>query len=105
MPKVRIKLNSTDIEMLNEICNSIKEISKAAGIAISGPVPLPTKKIKVTTRKSPCGDNLQPIFAVPLFVLLSPSTSLGINSGKQNKGDILFYTLNFRTRTYGLRLQ
>ena len=56
MPKVRIKLNSIDIEMLNEICNSIKEISKGAGIAISGPVPLPTKKLKVTTRKSPCGD-------------------------------------------------
>ena len=56
MPKVRIKLNSTNIEMLNEICDSIKEITKSAGIAISGPVPLPTKKLKVTTRKSPCGD-------------------------------------------------
>jgi small subunit ribosomal protein S10 len=56
MPKVRIKLNSTDIEMLNEICNSIKNLGKKAGIAISGPVPLPTKKLKVTTRKSPCGD-------------------------------------------------
>ena len=56
MSKVRIKLNSTDIEMLNSICNSIKTIAKKAGIVISGPVPLPTKKLKVTTRKSPCGD-------------------------------------------------
>jgi len=56
MSKVRIKLNSTDIEILNNICDSIKEIAKKAGIAISGPVPLPTKKLKVTTRKSPCGD-------------------------------------------------
>jgi len=56
MPKVRIKLNSTDIEMLNEICNSIQEMAKNSGIAISGPVPLPTKKLRVTTRKSPCGD-------------------------------------------------
>lgn len=56
MPKVRIKLNSTDIGMLNDICNSIREISKKAGIAINGPVPLPTKKLKITTRKSPCGD-------------------------------------------------
>ena len=56
MPKVRIKLNSTDIEMLNTICNSIKDIAKKSGINISGPVPLPTKKLKVTTRKSPCGD-------------------------------------------------
>jgi len=56
MPKVRIKLNSTDIQMLNDICNSIKELAKKAGIAMAGPVPLPTKKLKVTTRKSPCGD-------------------------------------------------
>ncbi|MFH1503316.1 MAG: 30S ribosomal protein S10 [Candidatus Diapherotrites archaeon] len=56
MTKVRIKLNSTDIMMLNKICESVKEIAKKSGINISGPVPLPTKKIKVTTRKSPCGN-------------------------------------------------
>ena len=56
MPKVRIKLNSIDIDMLNNICNSIQELAKKAGISISGPIPLPTKKLKVTTRKSPCGD-------------------------------------------------
>ena len=56
MAKVRIKLNSTDIDMLNNICNSIKEIAKKSGITIIGPVPLPTKKLRVTTRKSPCGN-------------------------------------------------
>jgi len=56
MAKVRIKLNSVNIEMLNDICNKIKEIAKKSGVTISGPVPLPTKKLKVTTRKSPCGD-------------------------------------------------
>jgi small subunit ribosomal protein S10 len=56
MPKVRIKLNCTDIEMLNVICNSISDIAKKAGIVIRGPVPLPTKRLKITTRKSPCGN-------------------------------------------------
>ena len=56
MGKVRIKLNSTNIEMLNDICKSIKDIAQKSGINISGPVPLPTQKLKVTTRKSPCGD-------------------------------------------------
>ena len=45
-----------DIGILNEICNTIKEIASKSGVAISGPIPLPTKKLKVTTRKSPCGD-------------------------------------------------
>ncbi len=56
MAKVRIKLNSTSIEMLNNICDGIKALAKRSGIVISGPVPLPTKKLKITTRKSPCGN-------------------------------------------------
>lgn len=55
MSKVRIKLNSIEIEQLNEICDSIKDLAKKSGISISGPVPLPTKKLKVTTRKGPDG--------------------------------------------------
>jgi len=56
MAKVRIKLNSIDIGPLNNVISSIKEITDRAGVAMRGPIPLPTKKLKVTTRKSPCGD-------------------------------------------------
>ncbi len=56
MSKVRIKLKTMSIEQLNKICEQIKEIATKAGIAICGPIPLPTKKLKITTRKSPCGN-------------------------------------------------
>jgi small subunit ribosomal protein S10 len=56
MTKVIVKLNSTDINKLNEICGSIVELAKNSGIIPSGPVPLPTKRLRVTTRKSPCGN-------------------------------------------------
>lgn len=56
MAKVRIKLQSSDIGELNNICENIKDIAKQAGINIAGPIPLPTKKLRVTTRKSPCGN-------------------------------------------------
>ncbi|MBT3398066.1 30S ribosomal protein S10 [archaeon] len=56
MSKVRIKLQSVEIEKLNEVIDRIKSIASTAGIPISGPIPLPTKRLKVTTRKSPCGD-------------------------------------------------
>ncbi len=55
MARVRIKLQSIDIQALNSLCSVIKEIASKAGIVISGPVPLPTKRLKITTRKSPCG--------------------------------------------------
>ena len=56
MPKVRIKLQSSDISELNSICEVIRDIAKQSGINIAGPIPLPTKRMKITTRKSPCGD-------------------------------------------------
>ncbi|MDP2947451.1 MAG: 30S ribosomal protein S10 [Nanoarchaeota archaeon] len=56
MSKVRIKLQSVDIDKLNEVIGTIKNISSGAGMPMSGPIPLPTKKLKITTRKSPCGN-------------------------------------------------
>lgn len=53
---VRIKLSSIDIGQLNDLTSTIKEISKKSGVIAKGPIPLPTKRLKVTTRKSPCGD-------------------------------------------------
>ena len=56
MAKVRIRLGSLDITELNNICETIRELAKRSGVTISGPIPLPTKKFKITTRKSPCGN-------------------------------------------------
>jgi len=56
MPKARINLASLDINKLNEICDSIKEIAKKTKVKMSGPIPLPTERLKLTTRRSPCGD-------------------------------------------------
>lgn len=56
MGKVRIKLSSVDIGALNSIVELIKEITTRTGVLMRGPVPLPTRRMKVTTRKSPCGN-------------------------------------------------
>jgi small subunit ribosomal protein S10 len=56
MQKARIKLASIDIDKLNQTCQYIKDIAEKTGVDMRGPIPLPTKKLKVTTRKCPCGD-------------------------------------------------
>jgi small subunit ribosomal protein S10 len=56
MAKVRIKLGSIDIAALNNVISLIKEITVKAGVIMRGPIPLPTRYLKVTTRKSPCGN-------------------------------------------------
>ena len=56
MAIVRIKLSSINIDQLNNITDTITDIASKAGVTARGPIPLPTKRLKVTTRKSPCGD-------------------------------------------------
>ena len=56
MQKARIKLASTDIDKINQTCEYIKNIAEKTGVDMRGPIPLPTKRLKLTTRKSPCGD-------------------------------------------------
>ena len=56
MQKARIKLASTEIDKINDTCKFIADISEKTGVAMRGPIPLPTKKLKVTTRKTPDGE-------------------------------------------------
>lgn len=56
MEYARIKLAGRDHKKLDEICKQIKEIASKYGVSTRGPIPLPTKKMKVTTLKTPCGD-------------------------------------------------
>ena len=56
MPKARIKIASTDIDKVNEVCSYIKDIAEKTGVEMRGPIPLTTKRLKVTTRRSPCGE-------------------------------------------------
>jgi small subunit ribosomal protein S10 len=54
--KARIKLTSTNKNSLETLCNEIKDIADRTGAKMKGPIPLPTKKLKVPTRKTPCGE-------------------------------------------------
>jgi len=56
MQKARIKLASIDIDKLNQTCAYIKDIADKTGVDMRGPIPLPTKKLKLMTRRGPCGN-------------------------------------------------
>lgn len=53
--KTRIILVSTDHKVLDEFVNEIKKVVESTGAKYSGPVYLPTKRIVIPTRRSPCG--------------------------------------------------
>ena len=56
MEFARIKLAGRSFQELESICNQIKEIADKHGTSVRGPMPLPTKKLRIPVLKTPCGD-------------------------------------------------
>ena len=56
MEKIRIKLKAYDHRLLDQAVVDIVQTVSRTGAVLRGPIPLPTKKLKVTTMKTPCGD-------------------------------------------------
>ena len=44
-----------------EVCTQIKMIAEKTGVALRGPVPMPTKRLRVPCRKSPDGEGTETI--------------------------------------------
>ncbi len=57
--KARISLTGTNTKRVDEVCKQIKAISDRTGVNMSGPIPLPTKRLIVPTRKSPDGEGTE----------------------------------------------
>jgi small subunit ribosomal protein S10 len=56
MPIARIKLISVTQFAARDIAKQIVDIAKNIGIKYKGPIPLPTRHMRIGTRKTPCGD-------------------------------------------------
>jgi small subunit ribosomal protein S10 len=54
--RARIKFSSPDIAKIEQVCGEVKRITERFGVTMKGPIPMPTKKLKITTLKTPCGD-------------------------------------------------
>ncbi len=55
MQKARIRLSSTELGAIQSVCDQIENVCKSQGIKKHGPIPLPTKRLRVPVRKSPSG--------------------------------------------------
>jgi len=56
MYRIRITLTSRNVADLEKVCADLKRGAVEKRLKVSGPVRLPTKKLRITTRKSPCGE-------------------------------------------------
>ena len=53
--KARIRIWGTDYKKVEELARELVEIAKKCGVSVSGPIPLPTRRLIVTVRRAPSG--------------------------------------------------
>jgi len=54
--KIRITLSSRNVKALEKVCHDLTQGAKQKELQFHGPVRLPTKHLRITTRKTPCGE-------------------------------------------------
>eukprot|EP00735_Rhodelphis_limneticus_P008842 TRINITY_DN2319_c0_g1::TRINITY_DN2319_c0_g1_i1::g.20693::m.20693 TRINITY_DN2319_c0_g1::TRINITY_DN2319_c0_g1_i1::g.20693 ORF type:complete len:121 (+),score=41.08,sp/P23403/RS20_XENLA/83.18/3e-59,Ribosomal_S10/PF00338.17/3.6e-33,ACT_4/PF13291.1/0.16,ACT_4/PF13291.1/6.2e+03 TRINITY_DN2319_c0_g1_i1:75-437(+) len=54
--RIRITLTSRNVKSLEKVCSDLINGAKSKKLNVKGPVRLPTKTLRITTRKSPCGE-------------------------------------------------
>jgi small subunit ribosomal protein S20e len=54
--RIRITLTSRNVKSLEKVCSDLIKGAKEKKLQVKGPVRLPTKRLRITTRKTPCGE-------------------------------------------------
>eukprot|EP00493_Phyllostaurus_siculus_P010277 UN10417 len=54
--RIRITLTSRNVKSLEKVCADLIRGAKSNKLAVKGPVRLPTKTLRITSRKTPCGE-------------------------------------------------
>ncbi|KAL0233537.1 hypothetical protein PCE1_002052 [Barthelona sp. PCE] len=53
---IRVKLASSSVRPLEKACQGIVENAKKRQVSTRGPIRMPTKKMSISTLKTPCGE-------------------------------------------------
>jgi len=54
--KIRITLTSRNCKAIEKVCTELIDRAKSKDLRVKGPVRLPTKNLKISTRKTPNGE-------------------------------------------------
>ncbi|XP_059135325.1 small ribosomal subunit protein uS10-like [Peromyscus eremicus] len=53
--RIRIMLTNRNVKSLEKVCADLIRGAKEKNLKVKGPVCMPTKTLRITTRKTPCG--------------------------------------------------
>ena len=56
MTKAKIILKGESPEDLTKVIDQIKDLSRTLNMKVTGPIPMPRKRLRIDPRRTPCGD-------------------------------------------------
>ncbi|XP_014242248.1 40S ribosomal protein S20 [Cimex lectularius] len=54
--RIRVTLTSKNMKSLEKVCSDLIQGSQREKLRVKGPIRMPTKILRITTRKTPCGE-------------------------------------------------
>jgi small subunit ribosomal protein S20e len=54
--RIRITLSSRNMKSVETVCSRLIQSAKEKSVTVKGPIRMPTKTLRITTRKTPCGE-------------------------------------------------
>ncbi len=60
MTKAKIVLKGEKPEDLTKVIDQIKDLSRTLNMTVTGPIPMPRRRLRIDPRRTPCGDGSDP---------------------------------------------
>jgi small subunit ribosomal protein S20e len=57
--RIRLTITSSKLGNLQKVCSALKQRLQKEELKIRGPVPMPRRRLRVTTRRAPCGNGTE----------------------------------------------
>ena len=57
--KIRLTITSSKLPNLQRICNSLMQKLNKNDNKVRGPIPMPRRRLRITTRRAPCGNGTE----------------------------------------------
>ena len=73
--RIRITLTSRNVKSLEKVCQDLIRGAKDKELKVKGPVRMPTKTLRITTRKTPCGNYIIFYLTIPTMMTKNQSQS------------------------------
>lgn len=57
--RIRLTITSSKLNNLQKVCSNLTQKLKKEHLDVRGPVPMPRRRLRITTRRAPCGNGTE----------------------------------------------